>query len=210
MSTATAELEAPTETATLDQEEQHAEAEQAPAAGVPVDVAIPAPPPPNAEERLTALEEMEREVAAAEAEWRDCKEATKEAKAVYDAKVLQMRAMIRAASNDKNRPLLAAIEKPAEPDADPAIEAWRAATLEAMGINGRIAKALGEANLTTRGLIADYQQQYNLRGIPGLGDKSQEELQELLENWDVAHPVASAGPEEEEDDDSDLDDEDDD
>jgi hypothetical protein len=146
------------------------------------------PPVPDAPAdpaaQMAALEAYEQEVAEAENEWNALKEQCKEAKSVFDGKVATLRRMIRAASNDEDRPLLSQMESNGH--ADP--EAWRAIGIETLGLSTRIGKALTEGKLGTIGAIADWTKQYRLMDVKGIGEAAAEELGSRLDSWWAEHP----------------------
>lgn len=67
-------------------------------------------------------------------------------------------------------------------------EAWREADFTDLGITGKLAELLTDADLDTLGKIADFTKDYELTNIAGVGPAKAEELQSLLDKYWVDHP----------------------
>lgn len=80
----------------------------------------------------------------------DLKEQLKDAKEDYESAVRRLTSLIDSLTNDQDRPLLAVME-----GAEAAPEAWRTATIAALGLPPKIEEKLAEVDVTTVGALED-------------------------------------------------------
>lgn len=137
------------------------------------------------------LESAELAVAQAEGVLDGLKKEVKEAKTAFDAKVANLRFLIRNRRNGqqplpfKDDYVEGAGEgegKPATTAAAPQPEAWRAVLLEKLDLAGGIVQKLYDANIETMGQLADYTLPQNgnkrLTDIAGIGQAAVEKIEE--------------------------------
>ena len=102
--------------------------------------------------------------------------------------------MAAALEEARTRPLLAAVDKPAEPDEEPKAvgpNAWQALPLSAAGINGKVGKLLAEAGIETIGSLAKRtagEGQWWWRPITGIGEGTAEAVQDRMVVFWKEHP----------------------
>jgi hypothetical protein len=79
---------------------------------------------------------------------------------------------------------------------------WRAATLDDLGIKGKLAEhlAANDPPLTTLGAIADFSKEYELMKVKGIGPKAATDIEDALEKWWADHPEANKADPESDDD----------
>lgn len=65
---------------------------------------------------------------------------------------------------------------------------WNAVTLDELGITGKIAENLTNANLKTLGDIANYTRSYAITDVNGIGPQKAEKVQAALDAWWKDHP----------------------
>ena len=87
---------------------------------------------------------------------------------------------------------------------------WRNATLEELGIGGKMEALLLEAGLDTLGKLSEYCESHTLTEIKGVGDSMAEKISQKLEDYWSTHPQTDESEIEPEESDVDGDDEDDD
>jgi hypothetical protein len=151
------------------------------------------------------IQEQEGICAVREAEWQDAKEAAKRAKREYEVSVRLLRRLIREFSDPQRK--LPFESKPAEPAPDP--DAWKAASIEVLGLTPRIVKVLLEAGIDTLGKIADHSDANDgLNGITGIGPAAREQVSDAMEKYWRDHPRPATSTSEPKDDDDTDDDED--
>lgn len=154
----------------------------------------PAPEPLDYQSILADIEALEDEVAIAEREYRDAKEAAKEAREIYDGKVLDLRRAIRAAKNDQDRPLLNGVKHDDWSDDDQVRikesvatatpDAWRLASLDVLGLPPKLAELLAENSVETIGQLEDLRAApKGLRGVKGIGPAKVDLIEDAVIKW---------------------------
>lgn len=141
--------------------------------------------------RFIANEAEQREI-----QWTALKEQAAVAKKELDLKLTELRR--HAQSRPSYGPLFdgAKDAAPAETPADPVAEAWRDATLEDLGITGKVAELLAENDppLTTQGAIGDYTIGHKLTDIRGIGQAKATQIEDaLVAHW-AEHDDGDADP----------------
>lgn len=164
---------------------------------------------PELENRLESLERKERllgkiqRVNAAtrklESEFLAAKNVAKEAKELWETSVLSLQRIIESARNGQQ--LLPGVDedadegtetapgiaqdadrqKDASENPDASDEAWRAVTMESIGVKGRLLQRLVEADLTTLGDWEKRNRQQCPRKIAGVGEAAITKIEELCE-----------------------------
>lgn len=134
------------------------------------------------------IEELNKEIDSAARQMQDDKEALKESKALYDALVLRLRTEIKRANDPQQQ-----FDFGANGEAPKNDDAWKAVTLEELGITGKNAEKLTEAGLTTLGKISEYTAAEKLlTDIEGIGNATAEKIAATCADWWSRHPQPEA------------------
>lgn len=123
--------------------------------------------------------------------WKDLQAAAAEGKKEYDGAVLQLRALIRAQTEDL--PLFDGLGEKAEEAVD---DSWRAVELASLDLSAKVLENLDGARLTTIGELADYSANGGrLTQVAGIGPAAAEKIEDALETFWANHPGLDDQPE---------------
>lgn len=132
------------------------------------------------ERKQSDIQAAERKVAEAEGDWKGAQQDAKDAKQYFDSAVSNLRAIIRRNADQPELPFAD------EPQAD---EAWRAVTLESLGLSGKLVDILVENDLDTMGKLADYTAgEKLLTDLNGVGPAKAEEIEAACQKYWEQNP----------------------
>lgn len=120
---------------------------------------------------LEAITAAERDVAEAEADYNDAKQAATDAKKRYEGKVDRLRDVIKSA----NEPLLPFSETEETFD-----KGWRDVAIDDLDLPTQLVEHLGEKQLHTIGDLSDWTSNKQLTDIDGVGPAKAEQIENAL------------------------------